>query len=114
MRTRGGVDDDEGITFEEDARIPSGPPGSISISRDGPSSVVEWKGTRDDTVLGYEVYRSCSQGEWVKLGFVRLSTSDERNTGLYRHGDSFSGECKYSVAAVGSDGKPGPRSMSVE
>src|SRR3990167_7976513 len=114
MRTRGGVDDDKGITFEEDARIPSGPPGSISISRDGPSSVVEWKGTRDDTVLGYEVYRSCSQGEWVKLGFVRLSTSDERNTGLYRHGDSFSGECKYSVAAVGSDGKPGPRSMSVE
>ena len=103
-----------GITFEEDARIPSGPPGSISISRHGPSRVVEWKGTRDDTVLGYEVYRSCSQGEWVKLGFVPLSASDERNAGLYRYEDSFSGECKYSVAAVGSNGKPGPRGVPME
>ena len=102
-----------GITAEADAQIPPGPPGSVSVMRRGQVHVVEWKGTRDDTIQGYEVYRKCPLGEWVKVGSVKLHPDDERNRGTYRFQLDFSADCEYTVAAVNPDGKPGPKSTDI-
>jgi len=68
-----------GITLEQDALIPPGPPGTVNVSHRDDVHVVEWKGTRDDTIVGYEVYRMCGSGDWERIGFVALRTDDERN-----------------------------------
>ena len=101
------------ITAEQDAQIPPGPPGSVSVSRSGQVHVVEWKGTRDDTIQGYEVYKRRPPGKWVKIGRVKLRRDDERNRGTYRFEAKFNADCEYTVAAVGPDGKPGPKSADI-
>lgn len=102
-----------GITAEADALIPPGPPGVVSVSRRSQVHVVEWKGTHDDTILGYEVYRKCPPGEWVKIGSVKLHPDDERNRGMYHFEAKFDSDCEYTVAAVSQDGKPGPKSADI-
>ena len=95
------------------AMIPPGPPGTVLVTRDGDLSVVSWKGTRDDRIRGYQVYRRCGSGGWDPLGFVPLHADDERNRGEYRFEDRYREHCEYTVAAVGASGRPGPRTVDI-
>lgn len=103
-----------GITIEEDARNVSGPPGSVKIKHDGVMHEIIWQGTRDDTILGYQVYRRCQHEPWQGIGFIRLREDDPRNAGVYTFKDHYSENCEYTVAAVGPDGKPGPMSVDIQ
>ena len=103
-----------GITIEEDKQIVSGPPGSVEIKHDGELHEIRWLGTRDDTILGYQVYRRCPHEPWKSLGFVELRDDDPRNAGPYIFKDHFPGNCEYTVAAVGPDGMPGPKSVDIQ
>lgn len=103
-----------GITIEEDEQIVSGPPGSVSVKHDGELHEIRWIGTRDDTILGYQIYRRCQQENWKSIGFVKLHVDDPRNAGPYIFKDHFTGNCEYTVAAVGPDGTPGPKSVDIQ
>jgi hypothetical protein len=104
-----------GITAEEDAEIVPGPPGTVLVSHH-PESLhrIEWQGTRDDTIRGYQVYRSCSDSEWEPIEFVKLRDDDERNRKTYVFEERFDAVCDYTVAAVDRRGSPGPRSTDIQ
>jgi hypothetical protein len=103
-----------GISAEEDATIPPGPPGTVNVSHRDGVHVVDWKGTRDDTIVGYEVYRRCGSGDWNSVGSVALRPDDGRNRGTYVLEDEFKIRCEYTVAAVNAAGKPGPKSIDIQ
>ena len=103
-----------GITADEDALIPAGPPGLVVVSQRDDAHVVQWQGTRDDTILGYQVYRRCLPGEWTKIAFVEIHDGDNRNKGTYVFEDEFDADCEYTVAAVGRDGNPGQMSVDIQ
>jgi len=103
-----------GITIEEDAKNVSGPPGSVEIEHDGVMHEIRWRGTRDDTILGYQVYRRCQHEPWQGIGFIHLHKDDARNVGIYIFKDHYPENCEYTVAAVGPDGKPGPMSVDIQ
>jgi hypothetical protein len=102
-----------GISREEDAMIPPGPPGEVLVARNGDLSVVSWKGTRDDRIRRYQVHRRCDPGDSDPVGFVPLHPDDERNRGEYRFEDRHRPRCEYTVAAVGASGRPGPRTVDI-
>lgn len=102
-----------GITIEEDEKIVPGPPGFVKITHHGELHEIHWQGTRDDTILGYQIYRRCPREPWQRIGFVALRKDDPRNAGLYKFKDHFSGNCDYTVAAVGPNGQPGPKSVDI-
>jgi hypothetical protein len=97
-----------GLTTEEDAMIPPGPPGIVSVSRENGLSTVRWEGTRDDTVSAYEVYRRCGAGPWTSV--ARVPVRNPRNEGPHDWEDRIDATCEYAVAAVDADGRVGPRS----
>jgi hypothetical protein len=103
----------QGITAEQDAGIPPGPPGLVSISTADGKIIVAWMGTRDDRIRGYEVYRRCAPGDWETIGFVPIREDDERNRGEYRFAERVRDGCEYTVSAVGADGRPGPRTVDI-
>lgn len=104
-----------GISAEENARIPPGPPGTVIVTQQGRQHVVEWQGTRDDTITGYQVYvRSTNQEVWKPVGLVRLRSDDSRNRGTYRFEKDAEPGCEYAVAAVGLSGKPGPKNVEIK
>ena len=103
-----------GITKEEDEHIVSGPPGFVKVQNHGELHAISWQGTRDDTILGYQVYRRCQQEPWQPIGFVKLREDDPRNSGTYLYNDHFPENCEYTVAAVGPGGKPGPKSVDIQ
>jgi hypothetical protein len=107
--------DPGGITAEEDAAIPPGPPGIVLVSH-YPELLhhIEWQGTRDDTIRGYQVYRSCPGRDWEEIGFVKLRGDDERNRATYVFEDRFDSVCDYTVAAVDHRGNPGPKSVEIQ
>ncbi len=104
-----------GISAEEDARIPPGPPGTVNVTQNGRRHVVEWRGTGDDTITGYQVYsRSTNREVWNTIGFVKLRADDTRNRGTYRFEKDVEPGCEYAVAAVGLAGKPGPKNVDIK
>lgn len=107
--------DPDGITAEEDAAIPPGPPGKVLVSHQ-PRLLhrIEWRGTQDDTIRGYQIYRRCPDGEWEEIAFVKLRDDDERNRATYVFEDRFDGVCDYTVAAVDQRGNPGPKSVEIQ
>jgi hypothetical protein len=102
-----------GITAEEDAGIAPGPPGEVRILHGGRIHRIEWQGTRDDTVRGYQIYRRCSGSPWQELAFVELHANDPRNRDTYVFEDPFGAVCDYAVAAVAADGRRGPLSVDI-
>ena len=103
-----------GITREEDQRIPPGPPGTVHVSHNDSLHTVTWVGTRDDTILGYQVYRRCLPEGWLAVGSLGLLPGDERNQGEYSLQDTDARKCEYTVAAIGRDGKPGPMTVEIQ
>lgn len=103
-----------GITLEDDRQIPPGPPGTVHVSHHDSLHTVTWAGTRDDTILGYQVYRRCPHEGWQAVGSLGLLAGDERNQGAYSFQDTFVLRCEYTVAAIGRDGKPGPMTVEIQ
>jgi hypothetical protein len=97
-----------GLTAEEDAMIPPGPPGTVSVSRENGFYVVQWEGTRDDTVIAYAVYRRCGAESWTPI--ARVPVRNPRNEGPHDWKDRMDASCEYAVAAVDANGREGPRS----
>jgi hypothetical protein len=104
-----------GITAEEDAGIPAGPPGRVLVSHH-PGSLhrIEWQGTLDDTIRGYQIYRRCPNGEWEEIAYLPLHDDDERNRAVYLFEDRFDVVCDYTVAAVDHLGNAGPKSADIQ
>ena len=88
--------------------IPPGPPGTVNASRENGSYVVQWEGTRDDTVTAYEVYRRCGAESWIPV--ARVPVRNPRNEGPHEWKDRVEANCEYAVAAVDANGRVGPRS----
>jgi len=105
--------DGGGITSEEDALIPPGPPVKVRVSPRASLHTVTWVGTRDDQIIGYQVYRRCANEEWQAIASLGLLPGDDRNQGAYSIEDSFTRKCEYTVAAIGRDGKRGPKTADV-
>lgn len=104
-----------GISAEENALIPPGPPGTVRVTLQGQKHLVEWQGTRDDTIRGYQVYsKSTNQGDWKMIGFIKLREDDARNRGSYRFEKDVEPGCEYAVAAVGLGGKAGPKNVEIK
>ena len=104
-----------GISAEEDGRIPPGPPGTVRVTQQDQKHLVEWQGTRDDTIKGYQVYsKSTNRGDWKAIGFVKLREDDLRNRGNYQFKQDVEPGCEYAVAAVGLGGKAGPKNVETK
>ncbi len=103
-----------GISKEADASMPSGPPGVVEVTKGASIYRVEWVGTRDDTISGYQVLRRCAQGPWLALSFVALHDDDPRNRGRYQYEEEEDADCEYAVAAVSEDGRRGPTNLEIQ
>jgi hypothetical protein len=103
-----------GITLEADTLIPPGPPGTVRVSHRDSLHTVSWLGTRDDRIIGYQVYRRCPNEEWQAIASLRLLPGDDRNQGAYSIEDRFSVQCEYTVAAIGRNGKQGPKAAEIQ
>ena len=103
-----------GITAEANAGILPGPPGSVDVTHLKGSHRVVWRGTGDDQVARYRVYRRCPGSEWVELGSVALHTDDERNRGTYEFEEVFDDDCDYTVAAVDRSGVIGQKTVDIQ
>jgi hypothetical protein len=75
--------------------------------------VIRWKGTRNDTVSGYELRRRCPGADWRAVAFVPLRAEDPRNQGDYEARDEHDDSCEYAVAAVDADGRAGQGSDEI-
>ena len=106
---------DAGITWVEQSSIPHGPPGTVQVTESGQSVTVEWKGTRDHTIQGYQIYQKLTTEEvWKVIGFVELRADDSLNRGIYRFEKNIEPGFEYAVAAVGLDGKEGPKNVEIQ
>ena len=105
---------DPGLSLEEDARNVPGPPGRVDVAHHDGWNTVEWQGTADDTIGGYEVYRKCGGTTWEKVGFVGLRKDDPRNRRGYAFEERHDAVCRYTVAAVTPAGDPGPRTVDIQ
>jgi hypothetical protein len=85
----------------------------VEVARRGAVHRVEWAGTRDDTIRGYQVLRRCDGESWAPLAFVPLRSDDPRNRGPYHYEDRIDQTCEYAVAAVSAANEPGPTSVEV-
>lgn len=103
-----------GITSEDDALIPPGAPGTVRVSHRDSRHSVSWVGTRDDKIIGYQVYRRCPDEEWQAIASLELLPGDDRNQGAYSIEDTSTRRCEYTVAAIGRDGKRGPKAADIQ
>ena len=85
------------------------------MAQEGRKHRVEWQGTRDDTIKGYQVYsKPTNQGGWKPIAFIKLREDDPRNRGAYQFEKDVEPGCEYAVAAVGLAGKPGPKNVEIK
>ena len=103
----------EGLSLDEQAHNLPGPPGNVIVAHRDGLHRVEWDGTRDDTIGGYEVHRRCSGMTWEKLAFVAVRDDDPRNRGRYRFEERHDAVCEYTVAAVTPTGTRGPMTIEI-
>ena len=102
------------MTREQHDANPPGPPGRVVHARRDGVQVVEWDGTRDDTIAGYRVYRRRAGAAWTDAGFVPLHPDDPRNRGRYRFEDRAEEDLEYTIAAVDAAGRAGPKTAEIE
>lgn len=103
---------DVGITIEEDSLIPPIPPASLTGVWTGQVVQLTWRGTGDDTLQTFTVYRHQGESEWTAIGstpFVQTQADFAFEDSAVSAGSTY----EYAVTATNQYGKESQFSTSM-
>src|SRR3989344_9224491 len=95
------------LTNEQNAIIAPGPPGNLWFSIESGNKIINWQGTRNDTISYYTIYSRCdNESSPKKIGQVK-SIGD--NSEMYSYTIKNDLGCDYSISATSLYGTEGPK-----
>ena len=97
------------LTNEQNAIIAPGPPGNLWFSIESGNKIINWQGTRDDTVSYYTIYGRCDKDSSLKKISQIKSIGD--NSGMYSFNIENDSGCDYSISATSFYGAEGSKEL---